>query len=358
MKRRHFEALRPICPGCRATGEYPLVLATVLRESDADVIEGVLHCTNVACQREYPILDGIPLLVPGLRKYVADNMFLLTGRDDLSGTMESILWDCCGPGTYFDACRQHLSTYAWDHYGDLDPAEAQAELRPGTILDVLTKGLALAGDAPDAPVIDLGCSVGRTTFALAERHANRLVLGIDLNFSMLKLASLVMQRGVVSYGRRRVGMVYDPRVFPAVFPGSERVDFWVCDAMALPFSSGTFGLASALNVADCVPSPRDFLAGVGDVLVPDGRAVLATPYDWTPTVTPVETWLGGHSQRGPGGGSSEAVLRALLTPGAHPASLTNLELLADEAHVPWNVRMHDRSIMRYDVHVTAARRPL
>ena len=45
-----------------------------------------------------------------------------------------------------------------------------------------------------------------------------------------------------------------------------------------------------------------------------GGLVLTTPYDWSAAV-PVDAWLGGHSQRGPHQGSSEPILRGLLTPG-------------------------------------------
>ena len=80
-------------------------------------------------------------------------------------------------------------------------------------------------------------------------------LGIDLNFAMLRLASEVLRTGRVSYPRRRVGVVYDRREFPARFANAESVDFWACDAAALPFPAGTFSLAVNMNVLDCVSSP-------------------------------------------------------------------------------------------------------
>jgi hypothetical protein len=52
---------------------------------------------------------------------------------------------------------------------------------------------------------------------------------------MLRLASEVLRRGVVRYPRRRAGLVYDQREFPARFANIENVDFWACDATALHF---------------------------------------------------------------------------------------------------------------------------
>jgi SAM-dependent methyltransferase/uncharacterized protein YbaR (Trm112 family) len=357
MRRRHFEALRPVCPVCRAArnAESPLALAVVLREEGGHVVEGTLRCPDPACQREYPILDGIPLLLANLRGYVAGAIDQIQARDDLTAETESLLGDCCGPASAFEVTRQHLSTYAWDHYADLDPDEAVGEPAPGSVLHLLERSLDLAGTLPSGPILDLGCSVGRTSFALAERTGG-LVLGVDLGYAMLRLAGRALREGRVVYPRRRIGLAYDRRDFAVNLPGAENVDFWACDALALPFSTGTFGTIVALNVLDCVTSPHDLLASVPRLLSDKGRAVLTTPYDWSPSATPVEAWLGGHSQRGLEAGASEPVLRALLTPGAHPASIEGLEILREDPDIPWRVRMHDRSSVEYRVHAVAVMR--
>ena len=210
--------------------------------------------------------------------------------------IEGLLGDCCGPGSSYDTTRQHLSTYAWDHYGDLD-RKRPGEPRPGSVLRVLERGLELAGDLPAGPILDLGCAVGRSSFALAG-DSDRLVLGVDLSFPMLRLASEALRRGRVRYPRRRVGVVYDAREIPVSFPRMEAVDFWAVDAIDLPFNEGTFAAVVALNVLDCVASPHDLLASLPRLLEPGGKAILSTPYDWSPRATPIEAWLGGHSQRG------------------------------------------------------------
>jgi len=360
MRLRHFAALRPHCPICyRDRGEQPrLSLASTLRREEDVIVEGVLLCPSPGCQREYPILDGIPVIVAGLRDFLAQNLFQAMMRDDLSETLESILGDCSGPASLLDAVRHQLSCYAWDHYGLHDPAEPAPEPpapRAGAAVRVLERGLELAGSWPEGPIVDLGCSVGGTTFALAAR-TDRLVVGIDLNLAMLRLASRALLRGEVRYPRKRSGVVYDQRRFPVRFPRAENVDFWACDVAALPFAEGTFALASVLNLIDCVRAPRDLLAEGARVLAPGGGMVVTSPYDWSATATPIETWLGGHSQRGIDHGSSAAVLRALLTPGGHPAAVTGLRLEAEIEEVPWHVRLHDRSAVAYAVHLVVARK--
>ena len=389
MRRRHLEALHPVCPVCRANSSASaLRIAEVAREENDHILEGALHCTNTNCLREFPIVDGIPLIVANIRQYVSENVLAICGRSDLSSFVESMLGDCCGPGSIFDQTRQHLSSYAWDHYGDLDPEEAVEKLvlqpgsgrrkeahivsgegnqslltsaatvqgcpRPGSMLKNLETGLALAQPlSANGAVLDAGCSVGRGTFALAER-CDGLVLGVDLNFPMLRLASEALRHGKVRYPRRRTGLVYERREFSTAFIRQENVDFWACDAAALPFPDESFSVAVNMNLLDCVYSPRDLLVSLGRVLNPGGKMVLACPYDWSAAATPVEGWLGGHSQRSPTAGSCEAVLRTLLTPKAHPGSVNTLKLVGECENLPWHVRLHERSTMTYKLHLVVA----
>ena len=207
---------------------------------------------------------------------------------------------------------------------------------------------------PRGPVLDMGCAVGRTTFELAESRGE-MVLGIDMNFGMLRVAMEVMTRGRVRFPLRRVGVVYDRKAFPATFAGMENVDFWVCDAAQPPFSEGAFSLAVSINVLDCLNAPYAHLTELARLLAPGGGAVLASPYDWTTGATPMEAWLGGHSQRSEIAGRSDALLRSLLAGGDHPGAIPALSLV-DEAELPWRLRLHDRSRMDYQVHMMALRK--
>jgi SAM-dependent methyltransferase/uncharacterized protein YbaR (Trm112 family) len=355
VRPEHFDAFRPVCPVCRG-GQLlsPLQIAQVLRREGEHIVEGILHCSTETCRREFPIVDGIPILVADLRRYVAENITEIRASNDLSADVESLLGDCCGPGSAWDRTRQYLSSYGWDHYGDLDPDQLNEQVQPGSVLRLLTAALRLLDDRPDGLILDVGCSVGRSTFALAERHKT-LVLGIDISFPMLQLAAHVLRQEQVSYARRRVGIVYDRRVFPARMPAADRVDFWVCDALALPLPPRSVDLAMCLNILDCVVSPVQLLASLQYVLHSGGQTVLACPYDWSPVATPVESWLGGHSQRSPSAGASEAVLRALLDSVLDPDWPHRLRITGETPGVPWNLRVHQRSNMAYQAHLLAAR---
>lgn len=334
--------------------EHSLTLASISVRKKDRILEGSLHCPNADCRLEYPIIDGIPLLLPDLRAYVADNIASITARSDLSAEIESILGDCLGPNSAFDITRQHLSSYAWDNYGDLDPAEApNGPAAPNGVGRCLHAGLEPIETRLEQPILDIGCALGRSSFELAA-GSSQLVLGIDTNFPMLKLAQRILAEQRLSYPRRRIGVVYDRREFEINLPAMDQVDFWACSGMSLPFRANRFGLAVGLQVLDSVGSPLGLLSAIADVLLPGGSAVLATPYDWSPAVTPVEAWIGGHSQRSETTGSAEPLLKALLTPGRHPQSIDGLFLRAEIPHFPWHTRIHDRSTMLYDTHIVVA----
>jgi SAM-dependent methyltransferase len=349
---RHFEELRPLCPRCLASQDHGarLVIATIEQRTGDDVVSGVLRCTRDTCRQDFPIIDGIPIVVPDVAQYLADNLWHITARTDLPEMLEIILGEATGPGSAFDVARYHLGTYAFDHWGEFDPLEDRAQTPgPGSVARCLNAGIDLLGDgALTGPGLDIGCSVGRSTFELAARSRG-LVLGIDLNFSMLRLARRVLTDRLVTYPRRRIGIVYDRRTFEVPVEHPEWVDFWVCDAMAPPFPPRHFGLISALNVLDCLPDPAALLAAIGAGLQPGGGAVLATPYDWSAAATQPRSWIGGQSPRDGSGGAAEPGLRALL------ARTNGLRIAREDVDFPWHVRLHDRSTMAYSTHLIAIR---
>ena len=379
MKRAHLDALSPVCPICRAHGreDAPLFIAWVDREQDYghgdDVIHGALQCPCDACLYEFPVIDGIPLLMPDPRSYIEQQIVNICQRDDLPASIQAIIGECSGSDSSYDLTRKHLSSYAWDHYGQFDPAPPRSDVAPGSIVAVVDRGWSLLASTATStstpaqlatppllptsrPAIDIGCSVGRATFELASDHRTAgLVLGVDLNFAMLRVARRALCNGQIEYPLRTGGLLYDLKRFDVDLPHRDRVDFWACDATALPFPDRSFDTAVSLNVLDSVWSPLDMLRSASRVLSPGGGLILACPYDWSPVATPPEGWIGGHSPRSLGAGQSESVLRALLTRGAHPAGIDRLRLVGEVDRYPWHVRVHDRHTATFNTHIVVAR---
>jgi SAM-dependent methyltransferase len=207
-------------------------------------------------------------------------------------------------------------------------------------------------DLPDGPVLDIGCGAGRSTVEIAAR-TGRHVLGIDISTPLARVSRRAAVNGKVDYARRRIGLVYDRRRF-SLDIRHDLVDIWICDALALPFASGTFALAAGMNVLDCLADPALGLAEMGRVLGAGGQALLSVPFDWTGHVTPVERWIGGHSQRGPHAGSAEVVLDLML--GEELLSAGPLRRRGPTREVPWHVRIHERSCMHYVARLIVAQR--
>lgn len=349
MRDTHFADLTPICPRCRTSfgqANRLEVLVSALRRSDR-LVDGILVCTNPDCRLEYPIIGGLPALVPDVRAFVQEALFHLLCRDDLSGEVESLLGDAAGAGSGFDAVRQQQSSYGWDHWNDLDP---EGGAGGGAVLDCLEAALNQLSEAPGGPVLDIGCATGRSSFHLADR-LGLPVVGMDVNVPLIRIARRVLDEGVVRIPLRRGGVVYDRREFPVELASADKVDFWIGNALSLPFVDETFGLVAALNVIDCLASPRDGLAEIARVLKPGGVALVACPFDWSPSVTPMEQWIGGHSQRAPHKGASETALDRLLADGA-----LGLAPIAPAKDVAWKVRLHDRASVDYQTYVVALRK--
>ncbi len=80
------------------------------------------------------------------------------------------------------------------------------------------------------------------------------------------------------------------------------------------------------------------------------------PYDWSGVTTPLEAWIGGHSQRGKDEGSPPARLRRLIDPDGQPPALTGWRIVGEADDVPWTIRSHERSFTEYRVHLLALRK--
>lgn len=343
MRPEVFEALAPLCPRCLhgGAGEAPLVIAERAEMRAGRLWHGILHCSNSACWSEFPVIDGVPVIVPDPSEFVRNSSVQLLARADLPQNLESLVGDALGPGGNFDTTRQHLSIYAWAHYSDWAGREAP------DILGTFQTGLRALGEI-DGPAIDLGGSVGRGGWELAARTAPVLVA--DLNFSFLQFAQKLALEGEARFPLRRVGLVYEPVTIrlPEGQSG-EMLDFWAVDAMALPFAPASFRFASAINLVDSITGPTEAIAETARILSPGGGAIFTTPHDWSPTATGPANWLGGHSQRAPHGGAAEPVLSATL-------EQHGLMPVAEQTGLPWRLRLHDRAVMQYELQMVTGHR--
>lgn len=332
----------------------PLTIALNEGGSKHHIENGVLRCPDPACANEYPIIRGIPVLVPNAAEFIGANAPSLVATDTLPPATASLIGECAGAGSWFEAARQHISSYAWDHYcTQTTPNSFNAT--PGCASRTLDRMAAEGGIAATGPAMEIGCGAGGTLLRLAT-HTTGLLLGIDTHIPMLRFARRSLAEGVAEFDLRTSAFLYRRVKEQVDTTHAKRIDHWCCDATCLPFEPGTFNTVVGLNVLDCVPSPLDMLRSMERVLAPAGRFGICTPYDWSAAVSNPACWIGGHSPRGYFEGEPARVLEALLTPASHPASLTYLRMLKSVDDLPWHVRTHDRGLMQYRLHlVTGAR---
>ena len=340
MRPAFLDLLAPHCPRCAQTAGWK-----VDSESGPGptVWHGRLLCADTSCGASFPVIDGVPVFTARPAEILAQNAAAWLRRDDLPADIEHALNAAAGPSGWSDAPRQQLSTYAWDHYGDLDPEAEDEEFPPGSVVRLLDEALALLPDLPEGPVLDAGCAVGRTTLHLAAK-TRQPTLGVDLNPVFLRAAQQVFCRGRILYDLRRNGLAYLRRDHEVILPALDQSDAWLCDATTLPFADGTFGMASCLHTLDSCGDPSALLRELARVVMPGGYVLASTPYDWSAAVTPPAQWWGGSAH----GGDPAVDFRVAL-------DQAGLEILEEREDVPWTLRLHDRAGMHYRSHVVAAR---
>lgn len=355
MRIAHYEQFKPFCPVCSVAQPRAMLSLRIDSTVNGHVISGLLGCRNPHCLCEFPILDGLPILVPDPVAYINSQYQTLVRRADLSALINDAIIECQGPGAWDDATRQHISGSAWDHWSEFDPRE-QSDESPGAIAAIVDRAHSLYPHEHADSAIDVGCALGRSTFELA-RVSKGLVLGVDIHAGMIQKAASILQSGRLSYQRRSCGMLYDLREFEVpISDCAERVDFWIMNAGQPCIESEKMDCVNMLNVVDCTPAPIELIRSAAALVARGGVMIIATPFDWNPSVTPVHAWIGGHSPRGFFHGKSEEILRSILTPGSHPVSIEGFSIVAEERDLPWHVRIHDRAIMKYNLHMLIAKR--
>ena len=347
MRLEHCDRIQPICPACWINHQAysPLKLFQVTRMDGQDILEGTFLCPERLCQREHPIIDGIPVLLANPASWAENQLQHVLRRRDLTPFTESLLGDLAGPGSAHDRDRGNNGIYAHAHWAAQNPV----------FLDILNPAFALLAAAPAGLWLDIGCSLGRGTFELA-KATGQLAVGVDLNFSMLRIAEEIRRTRRAQYARRRVGLVFDFIDDPIPDLPAENVSFWCTDVTSLPFAAAAFDGALVLNMIDCVSSPLGLLCEIGRVLKPGTEAILATPFDWATGATHPAAWLGGHSQRSPAEGSSLTELRRVLSPGCDAGLDTGLTIEAETDAIKWRLRTNERSVTEYDVYQARLRR--
>jgi putative 4-mercaptohistidine N1-methyltranferase len=145
--------------------------------------------------------------------------------------------------------------------------------------------------------LDLGCSVGRTSFELSRCCSE--VIGIDYSHAFIEAAGNILKSGQIPLLLKREGELGDAvtnNLPDGVQP--ERVSFLQGDAEALPDSIGRFDAITFANVLDRLPHPGRALEKLVDITNPGAQVVICSPFTWWDEFTIPEERLGGFVRDG------------------------------------------------------------
>jgi len=295
MKKSLLELL--VCPVCLP--DEIALKAVIDEQQHEDITEGGLTCPM--CGAVYPIREGIAFLDPSPQS---------------SGKAAS---------KYETA--PVVSSYLWSHYGDIlgDPEASSAYAEWARLMN------------GGGTALDIGSAVGRFSFEMSRTHD--FTVGIDNSVAFIRAARELMVRGQKAVALRQEGLL--TREVTVVLPETcrtDRVEFIIGDALALPFRSKSFSTLASLNLVDKVPSPLRHLQEVNRTAREKGaQFVLSDPFSWSDEVAREEDWLGG-TQSGPYAGRGIDNITALLT--GKGRMLLPPWQIARQGHVWWKIRTH------------------
>ena len=159
----------------------------------------------------------------------------------------------------------------------------------------------LSANSPRARALDLGCSVGRTSFELARwfRHVD----GIDFSARFIAAAAQLQEQGKIRYHLPTEGELGDYLTTDLADIGLDNIDvsrirFTQGDACNLKDLYNDYDLVFAGNLIDRLNNPALFLDMIHQRMRPGGILIITSPYTWLETYTPKENWLGGIRENG------------------------------------------------------------
>ncbi len=297
MKKAIIEML--VCPACLP--DENKLSSKVLQEQGDDIFKGSLTCRK--CGKVYPIRNGIAFL----------DLMSFQKREKTDSKYET---------------TPVLSSYVWSHYGDI-LNDSNASSAYSEWADFMN---------PHSGVtIDAGSAVGRFTFEMSKK--SDFVIGIDNSLSFVQAARELMIKRRMKIDLKQEGRLTEEKTvyLPEIWD-SNKVEFIVGDAQALPFRSKAFSSLASLNLVDKVPFPIRHLKEMNRVAKEkDVQFLFSDPFSWSEDVANEEDWLGG-TERGPYSGRGVENIMAHLK--GEKSGLVPEWKIEKHGHVWWKIRTH------------------
>ena len=184
---------------------------------------------------------------------------------------------------------EQISQYCEFHYGEENfgvknfPKNSVELLKP--YLEGINKSKAM----------DLGCSVGRSTFELGKLFDE--VLGIDFSANFINVGVKLKKYDSLTFKVITEGDLFDEKTVSLkdfdLEDTKEKVAFMQGDACNLKDLYTGYDLIFCSNLIDRLYYPQKFLDDIPNRVNDGGLLVLLSPYTWLEDYTPKQNWLGG-----------------------------------------------------------------
>jgi 5-histidylcysteine sulfoxide synthase/putative 4-mercaptohistidine N1-methyltranferase len=185
---------------------------------------------------------------------------------------------------------EQVSQYCEFHYGQ---ENFGVKNFPKNSVDVLRPYLK---DIKKDKALDLGCSVGRSTFEIATIFDE--VLGIDFSANFINVGIKLKKYDSLTFKVTTEGDLFDEKTVSLkdfdLEQTQDKVTFMQGDACNLKDLYSGYDLIFCSNLIDRLYYPQKFLDDIPNRVNNGGMLVLLSPYTWLEDYTPKENWLGGY----------------------------------------------------------------
>ncbi len=151
-------------------------------------------------------------------------------------------------------------------------------------------------DIQNKKALDLGCSVGRSTYELANHFDE--VVGIDFSANFINVGVKLKKYESLSFNVKKEGEIFEEKSVSLkdfdLDKVKDKVSFMQGDACNLKDIYNGYDLIFCSNLIDRLYYPQKFLDDVPNRVNDNGLLVLLSPYTWLEEYTPKENWLGGY----------------------------------------------------------------
>ena len=161
--------------------------------------------------------------------------------------------------------------------------------------------------------LDLGCSVGHTSFILAQHFTH--IDAIDFSARYIRHGVSLQQGNSVRYTLENEGDIVDFYEFSLVdvdLPLGKNIHFSQGDISNLKSGFTGYDVIVAQHVLETNYNPRAFLQKVHSRLNAQGLLIIVSNYDFSEQLTSKENWLGGVKVNGENVTGFEGVSLALM----------------------------------------------